>query len=87
MRNENLELAQSSGSDSSPSWGLDSNSARVSNFTFDLGPTKTIDDLTTRFTVSNPNLMEDYAVFFDVNCITLIHFHEHVGWMINFSQH
>ncbi|OXA58318.1 hypothetical protein Fcan01_08109 [Folsomia candida] len=50
MRNENLELAQSSGSDSSPSWGLDSNSARVSNFTFDLGPTKTIDDLTTRFT-------------------------------------
>lgn len=51
MRNENLELAQnSSGSDSSPSWA--SNVPRGSTFTFDFGHGRTIDDLSTQFTVS-----------------------------------
>ncbi|CAG7733294.1 unnamed protein product, partial [Allacma fusca] len=47
MRNENLELAQSSGSESSPSWA--SNTPRPSEFTFDFGQSRTIDELTNQF--------------------------------------
>jgi len=49
MRNENLELAQSSGSESSPSWA--SNTPRASEFSFDFAH-RTIDDLTNQFKVS-----------------------------------
>ncbi|CAL8143697.1 unnamed protein product [Orchesella dallaii] len=47
MRNENLELAQSSGSDSSPSWA--SATPKASTFNFDFAQSQTVDDLTSQF--------------------------------------
>lgn len=37
MRNENLELAQSSGSDSSPSWAAVTATPKASTFSFEFG--------------------------------------------------
>jgi len=56
MRNEHLEPAQSSGSESSPSWA--SNTPRTSTaFNFDLTQSQAIEDLNSRFQVMCSNMV------------------------------
>lgn len=73
MRNENLELAQSSGSESSPSFASAS-TPRASRFTFDFGQSKTVDDLSAQFSVniysmSNQNIPIPTQSWMTLKCL------------------